>query len=160
MRAPIALDEGGYTWFESRAVARPIAASLRDSVAMFRTWLDGGSTAAFDRTHTYLIGFSAGMMMAGALLLDDPARFAGAALLSGAIARDAGSATPGRLANVPIFHGHGTLDTVIPLELVAETRTYLRERSGATLTERSYAHAHTISARELGDIAAWLDAPG
>ncbi len=100
------------------------------------------------------------MMMAGALLLDDPACFAGAALLSGAIALEAGSATPGRLANVPVFHGHGTLDTVIPHALVAETRAYLRVRSGATLTERSYAHAHTISARELADVASWLDALG
>jgi predicted esterase len=33
----------------------------------------------------------------------------------------------------------------------------LRERSGADLTVREYAHGHTISVREIGDIAAWLN---
>ena len=122
-----------------------------------RTWLDGPATADYDRGRTFLLGFSAGMMTAGALVLDDPSRFAGAALLSGAIALDAGDATPARLAGVPIFAAHGTADTMIPPELVLQTQRYLRERSGAVLTERSYPHDHSISRREIGDIAAWLE---
>ncbi len=157
VRAPLPLDDGGYTWFESRAVARPIAASLRASVAWARAWLDGPATTPFDRTQTYLFGFSAGMMMAGALLLDEPQRFAGAVLLSGAIALDAGGAIPqAHLANLPIFHGHGTLDRVIAEPLVAQTRAYLRDRSGARLTEGTYPHAHAISPRELAEIATWF----
>ncbi len=95
--------------------------------------------------------------MAGALLCDEPARFAGAVLLSGALAFDAGIPMDGgRLAHVPVFYGHGSLDDVIPRELVARTARYLADESGADLTARSYAHAHAISQRELTDIAAWF----
>ncbi|GAC1406538.1 MAG: dienelactone hydrolase family protein [Candidatus Velthaea sp.] len=159
VRAPIELDGGGYTWFESRAVARPVAATLRASIDRTRVWLDGPATAPFNRKRTYLFGFSAGMMMAGAMLLDDPARFAGAVLCSGAIPFDAGiAAPPQRLAGIPIFNGHGSLDDVIPASLVAQTGQYLRDRSGALLTAREYPHGHAISPRELDEVGAWLRA--
>lgn len=159
VRASVAVDGGGYTWFENRGVARPIPASLRTSIDDFRVWLDGPATAAFNAKRTYVFGFSAGMMMGSALVLDDPVRFAGAVLLSGSIPFDAGVDTSAqRLANVPIFHGHGTLDDVIPAQLVSQTSSYLRDRSGADLTQRQYQHGHAISPRELADIAAWLRA--
>jgi phospholipase/carboxylesterase len=156
LRGPLALPEGGYRWFEDRGVARPVAKSLQAAVDGVRAWVDGPAAAEYDRTRTFLLGFSAGMMTAGALVLDDPGRFAGAVLLSGAIAVDAVPATPGRLDGLPIFAAHGTADTMIPADLVLQTQRYLRERSGAQLTERSYPHDHSISRREIGDIAAWL----
>jgi phospholipase/carboxylesterase len=155
LRAPVRA-EGGYTWFESRGVARPVAESLRESVSLVRTWLDDPTTGCATRP-CYLFGFSAGMMMAGALLLHDPQRFAGAVLLSGAFALDAArEPVDQRLANLPVFYGHGSFDDVIPSELVASTEKYLRERSGAELTSRAYPHAHSISSRELDDIADWF----
>jgi phospholipase/carboxylesterase len=157
IRGPLELPEGGYRWFEDRGVARPIAKSLRAAVDGVRTWADGPATAEYDRTRTYLLGFSAGMMTAGALVLADPARFAGAVLLSGAMALDGGDATPGRLAGVPIFVAHGTADMMIPPDLVLATQRYLRERSGAELTERTYAREHSIVRREISDIAAWFE---
>jgi phospholipase/carboxylesterase len=156
LRGPLALPEGGYRWFEDRGVARPIGKSLRAAVAGVRAWVDGPQTAEYDRTRTYLLGFSAGMMLAGALILDEPSRFAGAVLLSGAIALDTGDATPQRLAGLPVFFAHGTADTMIPADLVRSTQRYLSEQSGAELTERSYPHEHSISRREIQDIAAWF----
>lgn len=156
LRGPLALPEGGYRWFEDRGTARPVAKSLQAAVDGVRAWIDGPATAEYDRSRTFLLGFSAGMMTAGALILDDPARFAGAVLLSGAIALDAGSATPGRLEGLPIFAAHGTADTMIPAKLVVQTQRYLRERSGARLSEHTYPHDHSISRREIGDVAAWL----
>jgi predicted esterase len=95
VRAPVQVENGGYTWYESRrGPGDPTAESLRASITGLREWLDGPECAAFNRERTYVLGFSAGMMMAAALLLDDPARFAGAVLLSGAIAFDAGIDTP------------------------------------------------------------------
>jgi predicted esterase len=35
--------------------------------------------------------------------------------------------------------------------------SYLRDKSGAELTIRAYAHGHTISRTEIGDIKAWLN---
>lgn len=156
LRAPLALPGGGFRWFEDRGVGRPVAKSLQSAVAGVRAWLDGPAVAGYDPARTFLLGFSAGMMTAGALLLDDPARFAGAVLLSGSIALDGGAAAPGRLAGLPVFVAHGTADTMIPADLVLQTRRYLSDRSGAAVTERTYECGHTIVRREIADIAAWL----
>jgi phospholipase/carboxylesterase len=156
VRAFVDVEGGGFTWFENRGIARPIASSVRDSVVKLRGWIDE-IVSPTGRKPCYLLGFSAGMMMAGALLLDDPLRYAGAVLLSGALAFDAGIATePGRLSGVPVFYGRGSLDDVIPAPLVAQSEVFLRDRSGADLTVRDYPHAHTISPGEIRDIAAWL----
>jgi len=157
LRGPLALPGGGFRWFEDRGVGRPVAKSLQDAVDGVRAWVDGPAAAGYDRERTFVLGFSAGMMTAGALVLDDPARFAGAVLLSGALALDGGAASPGRLAGVPIFLAHGTADTMIPPDLVLQTQRYLRERSGADLTERTYPRDHSIARSEIADIAAWLE---
>ena len=160
VRGPIALPEGGFRWFEDRGLGRPLPQSLQSTVEGIRAWTDGPAVAEYDRKRTYVLGFSQGMMTAGALILDDPARFAGAVLLSGALALDTGTATPGRLAGLPVFTGHGSADTVIPPERVVQTLQYLRERSGAALTERSYPIDHSIARREIDDISAWLEERG
>jgi len=154
MRGSLALPEGGFRWFEDRGVGRPIGKSLDAAVANVRAFVDGPDARRYERT--YLFGFSAGMMTAGALVLDDPQRFAGAILLSGALALDSGNATPGRLTGVPIFLAHGTSDTMIPADLVANTQRYLRERSGAALRAATYPRDHSIARREIDDIATWL----
>jgi phospholipase/carboxylesterase len=156
VRGFVDVEDGGFTWFENRGPARPIARGVRDSVLKMRNWLDEVAPPA-ERKPCYLLGFSAGMMMAGALLLDAPERFAGAVLLSGALALDVGiAADPGRLSGVPIFYGRGTRDDIIPPPLVAQSETFLRKRSGAEVTLHEYAHAHAISLREIQDIRAWL----
>jgi phospholipase/carboxylesterase len=157
VRAPLAHAAGGYTWFTDRGVARPVAASLRSSIAWFRDWIDGPACASYNRERTYLLGFSAGMIMAAALVLDDPERFAGCVLLSGIVAFDAGvSTSPERLRGVPVFYGYGDEDRVVPSELALRTGRYFREKSASDLTERSYPHAHSISSAEIADIRQWL----
>jgi len=54
---------------------------------------------------------------------------------------------------MPIFHGYGTSETVIPEPLVERTTRHRRERSGAALTERRYSIAHAISPVEIRDFA-------
>ncbi len=148
--------EGGYTWFENHGVGRPVAKSLRASVATVRDWLDANAPASSGVC--YLLGFSAGMMLAAAMLLDDPARFGGAILLSGAIAFDSGiAAPPQRLAGTPVFSAYGTRDEVIPAPLVTRTQHYLQTQSGADLTLRSYDRGHAICVPEIQDIGAWLN---
>jgi len=157
VRAPLALDEGGYTWSASRGVGRADPHSLRASIAWLQHWLDSLDGRRADPQRIYLLGFSAGMAMAGALLLDQPARYTGAILLSGALPFDTDlSITKGRLTDVDVFAAHGSFDTVIPADLVDRTMRYLTERSGARLEARTYPIGHEISAAELGDITAWL----
>jgi len=159
VRAPIALDEGGYTWSQSTAPGRYVAESLRASITRMRTWLDDLDGGRAEPQRMYLLGFSAGMAMASALLFDQPARYAGGILLSGTLPFDTDlSVTKNRLADVDVFHGHGSFDTAIPADLVARTSTYLKERSGARLTTRDYPIAHAISEAEIADISGWLSA--
>ena len=104
VRAPIA-EGGGYAWFANRGIGRPVAESLRDTMDWFRTWLDDVAPAG---RPVLLVGFSGGAAFAGGLVLDDPARYAGAAILYGTLPFDAGLPTdPGRLANLPVLRRPG-----------------------------------------------------
>jgi phospholipase/carboxylesterase len=154
VRAP--LPEGdGYAWFANRGVGRPVAESIADTADRLFAWLDAVRDG---HTSVGLLGFSGGMAMAGALLLAQPERFAAAVLLSGTLPWDAGLPDEsGRLRGVRVFWGHDDTDTVIPRDLVDRTRAWLREQSGAALTERVYAGlGHAISAEELADAGSVL----
>ena len=159
-RGPIALDTGGFTWFENRGLGRPLGPSLRGSADAMHAWLDTLDPAAYDLGQLVAGGFSAGMLFAGALLLDRPARFSAGMLLSGTLPWEIGEIVPSanRLAGKPVFHAHGDRDDVIPLDLVARTEAYLRDESGAELAQHRYPIAHEISAAEQGDLVAWLEA--
>lgn len=159
VRGPLPTSEGGYTWSQSKSPGHYVAESLRTSITRMRSWLDELDGGRPEPQRIYLLGFSAGMAMASALLFDQPARYAGGILLSGTLPFDTDlSITKNRLTDVDIFHGHGSFDTAIPADLVARTSTYLRERSGARLTARDYPIAHAISDPEIADISRWLTA--
>ncbi len=159
-RAPIALDSGGYTWFENRGLGRPLGPSLRASVDEMQAWLDALDPERFDLTRVIAGGFSAGMLFAGALLLDRPERFAAAILLSGTVPWEITEIVPtaGRLAGTPVFHAHGDRDEVIPLDLVARSEGYLLTESGADVEHHRYPIAHEVSGPEQDDLCAWLEA--
>jgi phospholipase/carboxylesterase len=120
VRAPIA-EGGGYAWFANRGIGRPVAESLAETMQWFRTWLDGVAPAG---RPVLLVGFSGGAAFAGGLVLADPDRYAGAAILYGTLPFDAGvPVTPSRLAQVPVLVAQGEADQVIPPELLDPTRS-------------------------------------
>ncbi len=88
VRAPIAAN-GGYAWFANRGIGRPIAASIAATIRWFRGWLDEIAPAG---RPVAVVGFSGGAAFAGGLVLDDPRRFAAAAILYGTMPFDAGHA--------------------------------------------------------------------
>ena len=155
VRAPIA-EGGGFAWFANRGIGRPIAESLAETMAWFRSWLD--ATAPAGRP-VVLVGFSGGAAFAGGLLLDEPGRYAGAAVLYGTLPFEAGvPVDAGRLAGVPVFVAQGETDTVIPRELLDRTWSYLHGDSGATVTSRRDPGGHGITAQTLGELGAWIEA--
>jgi phospholipase/carboxylesterase len=155
-RAPLPLM-GGYMWYEIRSVGQPREGGLLQSLAALDAFVDEVIPEyTIDPARLFILGFSQGAAMAGALLLTAPARVAGALLLSGYLPIDAGLAIqPAALAGKPIFVAHGTQDTVIPVEVGRLTRDYL-QTAGAALTYREYPTGHGISAGELDDALAWL----
>lgn len=152
-RAPIA-EGGGYAWFANRGIGRPIAESLRDAMDGFRTWLD--SVAATGRP-VVLVGFSGGAAFAGGLILDDPQRYAGAAILYGTLPFDAGvPVTAHRLAGLPVMVAHGDADHVIPRELLDRTWAYLHDEAGSHTTAVRDPGGHGISPLVLDAVGRWL----
>jgi phospholipase/carboxylesterase len=153
VRAPIA-EGGGYAWFANRGIGRPVAESLRATMDWFRGWLD---TAAPAGRPVVLVGFSGGAAFAGGLLLDDPSRYAGGAVLYGTLPFDAGvPTTPARLAGVPVVVAQGEHDTVIPRELLDRTWDYLLGESGAPTIARRDPVGHGIAPEALATVGGWL----
>jgi phospholipase/carboxylesterase len=153
VRAPIA-EGGGYAWFANRGLGRPIAASLVEQMAWFRNWLD--ETAPRGRP-VVLVGFSGGAAFAGGLVLADPTRFAGAAILYGTLPFDAGVPLgPARLAGLPVFVAQGEQDHVLPAELMAATWSYLLGDSGAPAMAGRYPGGHGLTPAAVADLAQWL----
>jgi phospholipase/carboxylesterase len=153
VRAPIT-EGGGYAWFANRGIGRPLEASLSQTMTWFRQWLEKVAPAG---RSVVLIGFSGGAAFAGGLLLSDPQRFHGAAILYGTLPFDAGVPTDaGRLAGVPVFVAQGDSDAVIPAELLSRTWTYLLGDSGAP----TYAHrdpgGHSLTHDAVKQLQGWL----
>jgi phospholipase/carboxylesterase len=153
VRAPIA-EGGGYAWFANRGIGRPVAESLTETMAWFREWLD---TEAGERP-VVLVGFSGGAAFAGGLLLADPARWAGVAVLLGTLPFEAGvPVDAGRLTDVPVLLARGEQDRVIPGDLLDRTWAYLHQESGAALTAHLDPGGHGLSARAVTTLSDWLD---
>jgi phospholipase/carboxylesterase len=121
----------------------------------FGTWLD--EVAPSRGRPVVIIGFSGGAAFAGGLILDNPTRYAGAAILSGTLPFDAGvPTTPGRLDGLPVFVAHGDADNVIPRDLLERTWSYLHDDSGAKVVAIRDPGGHTISAAVLAKLNDWL----
>ena len=129
-------------------------ATLADTMSWFRTWLDG---AAQPGRPVVLVGFSGGAAFAGGLVLDDPARYAGAAILYGTLPFDAGvPTTPARLTGLPVLVAQGDDDTVIPRELLDRTWDYLRADAGADTRSVRGPGGHGLSQAALAEVDSWL----
>lgn len=153
VRAPIG-EGGGFAWFANRGIGRPVAESLRETMEWFRTWLDSVAPAG---RPVVLVGFSGGAAFAGGLVLADPARYAGAAILYGTLPFDAGvPVQPAQLIGTPMFVAQGDADHVIPRELLDRTWSYLLTESGAAVAAHRDPGGHGLSAATLHHLAGWL----
>ena len=155
VRAPIT-EGGGYAWFANRGIGRPVAESLAETMAWFRAWLDD---AAPEGQPVVIVGFSGGAAFAGGLVLDDPDRYQGAAILYGTLPFDAGVPVDGgRLRGLPVLVVHGIDDNVIPADLQVRTWSYLHTDAGSATTGVRAPGGHGISAVALRELQTWLGA--
>lgn len=153
VRAPIA-EGGGYAWFANRGIGRPVAESLSETMAWFRSWLDEVAPAG---RPVVLIGFSGGAAFAGGLLLSDPQRFTGAAILYGTLPFDAGvPVEAGQLEGVSVLVQQGEADFVIPRELLEGTWDYVTGASAATAQAHRYPGGHGLTQSGVADLDTWL----
>lgn len=136
-----------YAWFAS---GQPFG----EGAAWFSDWV--ATVASADRP-VVLVGFSAGAAFAGGVLLLNPARYIGAAILYGTLPFDAGVPIPtGALVGVRVFLAQGTNDATIPRDLLEQTWNYLTIESGAQTQAVRYDGEHSISEATLADLAHWI----
>lgn len=159
-RAPLVAPapiENGYSWFPLTTPGNPNPADLDRSAAAVLTWLDTlDARVDGGLGEIALLGFSQGGAMMTTLFRHRPDRFAAGVNCSGFSVHPE---LPGdarlRERRPPVFWGRDEQDPIITPAAIARTAAWLPEHS--TLTERLYPGiAHSISAQELGDIAAFL----
>jgi len=154
LRAPIA-ESGGYAWF-SRAVFGgdgPTQQHADAATHAVLTWLDTQPPAPVG-----LLGFSQGGAMVLQLMRAAPQRFAFGVQLSGYVVAGEAAGDAELAARKPaVFWGRGTNDAMIGPEAIARTKAWLPEHASADI--RLYEGlAHSISAEELTDVAAFISA--
>lgn len=117
------------------------------------TWID---EAAPQGRPVFLAGHGHAVALVGELLLAEPGRFVGAALLNGALAEELD--LPGAaLTGLPVFHAQGERDVTVPIALQTRTWNYLISESGAPVTSHRDAGAHEVSAQTAFELEKWLE---
>ena len=157
-RAPLPLG-WGHHWYELVDVGRPEPETFARSLSLLHEFIPAVVAGYnIDPARLFLLGFSQGAMMSGAVVLTRPELAAGAVLLSGYLPLHAGlPIQEERLKGFPFFVAHGTRDPVIPVAFGREARDYLTG-VGADLTYREYPTDHRIVEPELAEVAVWLTA--
>ena len=157
-RAPFGLGFG-YHWYDLLDIGRPEPATFERGLALLGAFAaEIAAGYGLDPARLYLLGFSQGAMMSGALALTRPERVAGVVALSGYLPLHAElTFDAAAQAGKPWFVAHGTQDPVIPVGFGRESRDWLSAH-GADLTYREYPMPHAISDAELAEVAAWLTA--
>jgi phospholipase/carboxylesterase len=112
-RAPFVSTNGGYSWEEPPPTGKATFEGFEPSVSALEALLDRlEDERGLDRRRLILVGFSQGTALAFAVARDERTRPQGIVALAGFLP----DGNVGHLRDVPIFWGHGTLDTKVPIE--------------------------------------------
>lgn len=162
-QGPLAFDIGdgvpGYGWFPLTGGADFDPAVFERAVVTLRDFVDEALTRyPVEKRKVALMGFSQGGVMAYALGLREPTRFAGIAALSSWLPDPlASSITPQpEHAGLPVLVQHGTEDPMIGVERARESRDALR-RIGVAASYHEYPMGHEIRPEALQDLVVWLE---
>jgi lysophospholipase II len=101
-----------------------------------------------------LAGFSQGGALSVYTGLQLPQAIAGVICLSGYVPH--ASAFTVQHPSVPVFHGHGTQDMVVPYRLAERSREAILSKGLQQYTLKSYPMAHTASPTEINDALKFL----
>jgi phospholipase/carboxylesterase len=158
IEVPIAPAVNGYGWFPLSMGQPPVPAAFEAGYEAIDAFLK----EAVDRYpiapgKLALMGFSQGGVMAYALALRQPRRFAAVAALSTWLVSDLVSGTGALppLDGVPILVQHGSSDPMIPAARGREAVEHLRTQRAA-VTYREYDMGHEINAASLRDLSEFL----
>ena len=160
---PLAFQAGpgavGHGWFPISGGAAPDTAAFEESVVGLDAFLEGWLAAhPAAPSKLVLLGFSQGCVMAYALALRNPARYAALVALSSWLPEE----LAGRMApcpedvSLPVFISHGSEDPMIPIARAEESNERMRGLGYAPLY-REYKMQHEIRPECLRDLVGFLD---
>lgn len=154
LRGPIAEDKG-FSWYVNEGPGRPTPDSLAPALEWGREVLEEFVEPG---RPVVLAGFSAGAQFASGLVLSEPERYAGAALMCGPIPFDTDvPVEAGRLDGLPVFVAQGDHDVAIPRDLLEETWEYVQGESGAVATGFFDDFGHEVSDSTVAALADWME---
>jgi len=162
-QGPLAFDAGGgipgYGWFPLSSGAGFDPALFERALMTLRSFIhEAVQRYPVEARKVVLLGFSQGGVMAYALGLREPARFAGIAALSAWLPDPLASSIPQQAehAGLPVLVLHGTEDPMIGVERARESRAALL-RLGVAASYHEYEMGHEIRPEALQDLLVWLE---
>ena len=158
IRAPYPFEFGGFTYFrlDDDGTAEPLM--FKASYSHLANFVDGVVLQpGIDARRIFLMGFSMGTIMAYALSLTRPEKFAGVIAQSGFV-RDHLELQFrwSELSGCPFIITHGVHDPIIPISLARQTKEMFLA-SNAKVDYKEYDMGHEISQESLSDVVAWLN---
>ena len=147
----------GYGWFPLTMGAPPDPAAFAAGVDVARSFVDAAVRRyPVDPNKLIVLGFSQGGVIAYALALAQPERFAGLVALSSWLPAPLVETLPPReWQRLPAFVQHGTHDDLIDVARGRESVEHLR-RLQVPVTYREYEMGHEINADSLAALSDWL----
>ena len=161
-RAPYNIQYGAYAWYainfdadENKFSDHEQAKISRDLIAQFIDELI--QTYPIDPTYVTLVGFSQGSILSYAIALSHPDKVQRVVALSGYVSEPILEENYLRndLSKLKIFHSHGTVDQVIPVEWARKTKPFL-EKLGINTTYKEYPVGHGVAPQNFYDFKNWL----
>jgi phospholipase/carboxylesterase len=148
----------GYGWFPLTMGAPPDPVAFAAGADAARRFVDMVVRRyPVDPNKLVVLGFSQGGVMAYALALAEPARFAGLVALSSWFPAPLAQTLPPRdRAHLPTLVQHGTRDEMIDIGRARESIENLR-RLQVPVTYREFEMGHEINADSLAHLTGWLE---
>lgn len=164
VRAPLNAPQDGYQWFNQRpdsAYYDGVTADLTSSRHVLEQFIEQATRKYHTRpSKVFLVGFSQGAMMSYEVALRDPTLVRGFAALSGhmlPVLKAELKPDPAR-QKLAVFIGHGTADTLIPVQGASDAEAYLKAQ-GINAQFHAYTGLpHGVNEAEIKDLRAWLEA--
>lgn len=162
-RAPYSMQYGAYAWYainfdadENKFSDHEQAKISRDLIAQFIDELI--QTYPIDAKNVTLIGFSQGSILSYAIALSHPDKVQRVVALSGYISEPIleENYLQNDFTKLKIFHSHGTVDQVIPVEWARKTKPFL-EKLGIPSTYKEYPVGHGVAPQNFYDFKNWLE---
>lgn len=160
-RGPITLKSDAYAWFPMNFTPTGAVFDIPDvencRLLLLRFIDELIEAYGLERRQVYVMGFSQGAIMSSILALTEPDKLAGIITICGRIPTEILPQIKDftKLAALPMFIGHGTADTVIPIAQGRACRDFF-ENLSVKLTYREYFMGHQVSSESIADISKWL----